>query len=285
MRIWRADTKVVSAYISLLVNQPAASRRDRFSRVSMLLFQDTAIVTGAGGAIGRAIAQAMASEGAKIVVTDIDAALGQSTMREIIAGGGIAEFIEADLAEERSAEAVLNFALNKFGRISLFVHCASPNHFGATLARSSEQDWSQMFGVNLFAAFRMGRLIGQHMTDNHVRGRMLLITSLHAESIRRVPHYSAAKSGLTMFMRELAVELGPRGIRVNALAPGMIAPDMLPEHEPFAEAAALRRIGAPAECANMAVAILSERFGSFVTGSVITVDGGLSLFNWMTHPA
>ena len=249
----------------------------------MLLFQDTAIVTGAGGAIGRAMAQAMAVEGAKIVVTDIDAALGQSTKREINASGGTAEFIAADLAEERSAEAVLNFALSQFGRISLFVHCASPNHSGATLARSTEQDWTRMFGVNLFAAFRLGRLIGQHMTDNRVPGRMLLITSLHAESIRKVPHYSAAKSALTMFMRELAADLGPRGIRVNALAPGMIAPDRLPVHEPFAEAAALRRIGTPAECANMAVAILSERFGSFVTGSVVTVDGGLSLFNWMSQ--
>jgi len=247
----------------------------------MLLAQDTALITGVGSPIGRAFAKAIAREGGKLVGTDINIKRGQTAIHDVSADGGTGSFISADLASEQATRQVFDFAVAQLGEISVFVHCASPDHFGRTLTQSTEQDWAEMFGVNVFSVLRLTRLLGAHMRERGIRGRILLVTSLHAGSVRHVPHYSASKSALTMLMRELAADLGKSGVRVNALAPGTIAPETLPVHEPFARAAALRRIGTPEECANTGIAILSERFGSFVTGAVIPVDGGLSLFNWM----
>lgn len=247
----------------------------------MLLRDDAALVTGVGSPIGRALAKAIAREGGKLVGTDINVEQGHKAIRDITADGGTASFVPADLADENAPQQIFDFASAQMGRISVFVHCASPHHFGRTLAQSTEQDWARMFGVNVFSVYRLTRLLGAHMSEGTIRGRMLLVTSLHADSVRHVPHYSGSKSALTMLMRELAVDLGRVGVRVNALAPGMIAPVQLPVHEPFARASALRRIGTPEEFANTGVAILSERFASFITGVVIPVDGGLSLFNWM----
>lgn len=246
----------------------------------MLLAGDTAIVTGATGLLGRAIAGALTAEGAKVVATDIDPKAGNALVRNGAAGW----FVEADLAQPASADTLFQFALDKLSRISLFVHCANPDHRGRDLNLSTEADWDSMFNVNLFSAFRLSRALGQHMKAQSIRGRMVFITSLHADSYRGVAHYSSAKAALTMLTRELAVDLGPDGIRVNALAPGMIASPVLPIHEPFARAAALRRVGTPEEFANVVIAVLSERFGSFISGTVIAVDGGLSLFNWVSHP-
>jgi NAD(P)-dependent dehydrogenase (short-subunit alcohol dehydrogenase family) len=118
-----------------------------------------------------------------------------------------------------------------------------------------------------------------------IRGRMLFITSLHARtpSLGPAAHYAVAKSGLRTLSRQLAYYYGPSGIRVNSIAPGMIAEDFSPLYEPYARTAALRRIGRPHEIANVAVALLSDRFGSFVTGVDLEVDGGLALSNCMPH--
>jgi len=250
----------------------------------MLLLNDTAVVTGAGSPIGRAIAQAIAREGGTLLLTDIDTAAGQLTHEAISEQGGHAFFLAADLAEAEAAQLVFDCALAKLGKISIFVHCANPNHFGAGLLTVTEEAWARMLSVNVLAASRLSRMIGQHMREHAVNGRMLFVTSLHAQTPSLVPHYSTAKAGLKMLMKELAVVLGPLGIRVNAIAPGMIASKKLPIHEPFARAAAMRRIGAPEEIANTSVAVLSERYGSFVAGTTITVDGGISLFNWMAKP-
>src|SRR4029079_10214526 len=102
----------------------------------MLLADDTAIVTGAGSPIGRAIALAVAREGAKVVGTDIAVELGQATVSEIAANRGVAAFFPADLSDATTAQRLFDFAIAELGRVSLFVHCASPNHFGANLARS-----------------------------------------------------------------------------------------------------------------------------------------------------
>ena len=115
-----------------------------------------------------------------------------------------------------------------------------------------------------------------------IRGRMLFVTSLHAETPRNLPHYSAAKAGETMLVKELARALGPHGIRVNAIAPGAI-----PGGGFAADVASLERMiplgrtGTAEDIAQMAVALLSERFARYVTGTTVVVDGGLALFNWI----
>jgi NAD(P)-dependent dehydrogenase (short-subunit alcohol dehydrogenase family) len=122
------------------------------------------------------------------------------------------------------------------------------------------------------------------MIAQKVKGRILLITSLHAESPRNLPHYSAAKAGQTMLVKELARALGPHGIRVNAIAPGAIPGGGFNAPPGMVEKIPLRRFGTPADVAGMALAVLSERFGAYVTGSTVVVDGGIALHNWIDPP-
>jgi NAD(P)-dependent dehydrogenase (short-subunit alcohol dehydrogenase family) len=138
-----------------------------------------------------------------------------------------------------------------------------------------------MLAVNLDAAFILCQALGRHMVEKKLKGRMLLTTSLHAESPRNLPHYSAAKAGETMLMKELAKALGPHGIRVNAIAPGAIPGGGFQAPPGMVEKIPLRRFGTPADVAAMAVAVLSERFGGYVTGATIVVDGGMALHNWI----
>ena len=241
-------------------------------RGSMLLLNETALVTGAGGPSGRAISEAIAREGGGLLLTDNDERSGQLTHDAILAQGGQSFFLPADLTGAEASQRAFDCALAKLGKISIFVHCANPNHFGASVSTVTEEAWLSTLSVNVLAAARLGRLLGQHMREHAINGRMLFVTSLHAQTPSLVPHYSAAKAALEMLMKEFAIALGPFGIRVNAIAPGMIAPERLPVHEPFMRATAMRRIGSPEELANTAIAVLSDRFGSFVAGTTITVD-------------
>jgi NAD(P)-dependent dehydrogenase (short-subunit alcohol dehydrogenase family) len=145
----------------------------------------------------------------------------------------------------------------------------------------SYEQWREMLSVNLDAAFVLGQKLGAHMKEHKIRGRMLIVTSLHAESPRNLPHYSAAKAGQTMLVKELARALGPHGIRVNAIVPGAIPGGGFQAPPGMVEKIPLGRFGTPADVAAMAVAVLSERFGAYVTGASILVDGGIALHNWI----
>jgi 3-oxoacyl-[acyl-carrier protein] reductase len=142
-----------------------------------------------------------------------------------------------------------------------------------------------MVAVNLRAGFELGRGAGRHMVRAGLRGRMLFVTSLHAETPRNLPHYSAAKAGLAMTMKELARALGPHGIRVNAIAPGAVAGGGFQADPELAGRVPLGRLGRPEDVAAMALALLSERFAGYVTGTTVVVDGGLGLHNWIAPPA
>jgi NAD(P)-dependent dehydrogenase (short-subunit alcohol dehydrogenase family) len=138
-----------------------------------------------------------------------------------------------------------------------------------------------MLAVNLDAAFVLGQRLGRHMVEKRIRGRILVTTSLHAESPRNLPHYSASKAGQTMLVKELARALGPHGIRVNAIVPGAIPGEGFKGLPGMEKTIPLGRFGTPADVAAMAVAVLSERFGAYVTGASILVDGGIALHNWI----
>jgi 3-oxoacyl-[acyl-carrier protein] reductase len=226
-----------------------------------LLQGDTALVTGAAGGIGRGIAAALADEGATVFGADLQ---------------------DADLTRAGAALRLAQEAIRRLGKVSIFVHAASPRRQESEKALEvSEAQWRDMLEVNLNAAFVIGQALGKHMVGARVKGRMLVITSLHAYSPRNLPHYSAAKAGQTMLVRELARALGPHGIRVNAIAPGAIPGGGFAAPQAMADKIALRRFGTPAEVAAMAVAVLSERFGAYVTGATIAVDGGIALHNWI----
>jgi NAD(P)-dependent dehydrogenase (short-subunit alcohol dehydrogenase family) len=227
----------------------------------LLLRSDTALVTGTGGGIGLAIAQALEDEGARVLRSDVK---------------------DADLSQPGAAQALAARAIRELGVVSIFVHAASPPRRETQTALAvTEQEWRAMLEVNLNAGFLIAQALGRHMRENKIRGRMLFITSLHADSPRNLPHYSASKAGQTMVMKELARALGPDGIRVNALAPGAVPGAGFKGSPGLVERIALGRLGTPADIAPMAVAILSEKYGAYMTGSTVVVDGGIALYNWL----
>jgi NAD(P)-dependent dehydrogenase (short-subunit alcohol dehydrogenase family) len=225
-----------------------------------LLQDDTALVTGAAQGIGQAIARAIEEEGGRVFAVDR----------------------EFDLSVPGIAKKLCEKAIQTLGKVSIFVHAASPPRKETqTATRVTEQEWREMLEVQLNAGFLIAQALGNHMREKKIPGRMLFVTSLHAESPRNLPHYSASKAGQTMLMKELARALGPAGIRVNAIAPGAIPGAGFKGSPDLVAKIALKRVGKPADIAPMAVAILSERFGAYMTGSTVVVDGGLALYNWL----
>jgi NAD(P)-dependent dehydrogenase (short-subunit alcohol dehydrogenase family) len=229
-----------------------------------LLEGDTALVTGAAQGIGKAIAEALAEEGARVLASDV---------------------ADCDLSRAGAARQLVERAIRELGRVSIFVHAACPRRNEADLALDvSEATWREMLEVNVNAGFLIAQALGRHMREQSIEGRMLVMTSLHAESPRNLPHYSASKAAQTMLVRELARALGPHGIRVNAMVPGAVPGGgfkISPTTKDLESRIPLGRFGKPGDVAAMAVAVLSERFGRYVTGASIVVDGGLALYNWI----
>ncbi|WP_421999688.1 SDR family NAD(P)-dependent oxidoreductase [Reyranella sp.] len=243
-----------------------------------LLEGERALVTGCAGGIGRGIASALKAEGATVLGSDIAAPPAED---------GI-DFLAADLGRPDGWKTLLAGALDRLGTVSLFVHAASPRRREVDTPLSvSEETWDAMTGINLRAGFFLGREVGRHMRDKGIKGRILLITSQHRETPRNLPHYSASKAGMTMVMKELARTLAPSGIRVNALAPGAIpgggfVADNLAD---LVKQIPIGRAGTPDDVAQMAVAVLSERFGRYVVGTTVEIDGGLGLMSWIPAKA
>lgn len=251
-----------------------------------LLEGEGGLVTGAASGIGRGIAAALAREGARVVLSDVDIRAGEATAAALRSEGLDAQFIAADLSAAQGPATLLRDAGASLGKVSVLVHSASPRRLEADhVLAVSDETWDRMLAVNVRAGFVLARECARDMIAQGTRGRMLFITSLHAHSPRNLPHYSAAKAAQTMLVKELARALGPRGIRVNAIAPGAIPGGGFDAKkaglERLTACTSLRRLGTPEDIAGMAVALLAERFSAYVTGTTVVVDGGLALHNWI----
>jgi NAD(P)-dependent dehydrogenase (short-subunit alcohol dehydrogenase family) len=255
-----------------------------------LLAGETALVTGGASGIGRGIAARFAHEGARVVLADVDAARGEDAAAAIRAAGGDARFVVADLSSRAGTATLLARTLEALGSLSILVHSASPRRLEAdTVTAVSDETWDRMVAVNLRAGFQLGRDAAAHMRSRGINGRILFMSSLHAESPRNLPHYSAAKAGQTMIMKELARAFGPHGIRVNAIAPGAIPGGGFDAGAAgvarLTACTSLGRLGTPDDIAGMALALVCERFSAYVTGTTVVVDGGLALHNWIEPAA
>jgi 3-oxoacyl-[acyl-carrier protein] reductase len=236
-----------------------------------------AIVTGASRGIGRAIALALAAQGAKVVAAARgDHAAG--VVSEITAAGGQAMAAPVDVTDGPSVAALVSATLDRFGRVDVLV-----NNAGITrdqlMLRMKLEDWDAVLRTNLTAAFTCAQAVLRPMVKQR-GGRIISISSIVGQAGNAgQANYAATKAGLIGFSKSLALEVASRGITVNVVAPGLIETDMtraLPEaaRAGWAEKVPLGRIGAPDDVA-AAVCFLASDEASYITGQVIAVNGGM----------
>ncbi|MEV0132341.1 3-oxoacyl-ACP reductase FabG [Dactylosporangium sp. NPDC050688] len=242
-----------------------------------------AIVTGAARGIGAATAVRLAADGHAVAVLDLDEGACKDTVEQIRGAGGTALAVGADVADSAAVTAAVARVAEELGPPLVLVNNAGVLRDNL-LFKMSDDDWDTVMGVHLRGAFLMSRAAQVHMTAAKF-GRIVNLSSSSALGNRGQANYSAAKAGLQGFTKTLAIELGPFGVTVNAVAPGFIATDMTAataarmkvDFEAFRTAAAeripVRRVGEPADVAHTISFLVSEGAG-FVSGQVIYVAGG-----------
>jgi 3-oxoacyl-[acyl-carrier protein] reductase len=243
-----------------------------------------AVVTGSARGIGAGTAKRFADEGAAVAVLDLDQDAAAATASDLGAEKAIG--VACDVADAASVDAAVARVVEELGKIDVLV-----NNAGVTrdnlLFKMSEDDWDTVMNVHLRGSFLMSRAAQKHMVAQKY-GRILNLSSVSALGNRGQANYSAAKMGLQGFTRTLALELGPFGINVNAIAPGFIVTDMTdatarrvgvePEEyrKAAAEATPVRRVGYPGDIAAAAAFLCSDE-ASYITGQTLYVDGGAKL--------
>ena len=243
----------------------------------------TVLITGAGIGIGRATALAFGAAGYHVAVTDILEAEGQEAVAEIIANGGSAEFHTLDVRSTARCNDVVADIETRRGALDCLINNAGIAH-KIPLDALSDEKWDHTFDIDLKGMMRLARAAAPAMKAGK-SGNIICLSSIMGVSYGwdEHIHYSAAKSGVVGLVRGLAVELGGHGIRVNGLAPGYIrtAQALSVEHsvgpeglEAAAPSIPLGRIGTPEDIADVAL-FLASPAARYLTGQVITVDGGL----------
>ena len=237
----------------------------------------TALVTGAGAGIGRGIAEMFAGAGAAVVVSDLQLETAEAVATAITEAGGRAVGIACNVTREADLEAAVRTAVDRFGGLTILVNNAGgggPKPFEMPMA-----DFRWAYEINVFAPFRLTQLAVPHM-ERAGGGAVLNISSMSAENKnQRMASYGSSKAAVSHLTRNIAFDLGPKGIRVNAIAPGAIRTDALAKVlTPDVEAAMLRhtplaRLGEPADIAHAAL-FLCAPAASWVSGQILTVSGG-----------
>jgi len=245
----------------------------------MTLLQDkVAIVTGGSRGIGRAIAIELATQGAIAVVNYASSsAAAEAVVTEIIAAGGQAIAIQADVSKIDQVDALVNAVIEKFSRVDILVNNAGITR-DTLLLRLKPEDWQAVIDLNLTGVFLCTRAVSKIMLKQR-SGRIINITSVAGQiGNPGQSNYSAAKAGVIGFTKSVAKELASRGITVNAVAPGFIATDMtsnLNKTEDILKYIPLGRFGQPEEVAGMVRFLAADAAAAYVTGQVFNVDGGM----------
>jgi NAD(P)-dependent dehydrogenase (short-subunit alcohol dehydrogenase family) len=241
-----------------------------------------AILTGGNRGIGRAIAERLADEGAHVVIAALNEETGTATSRAICERGGRAEFVRTDVTSRAEVERLVEYTLNRLGRIHVLVNNAGV-HDSRSFCDEPEELWQRMYHVNVLGVVLPSQTVVRHMRE--AGGGVIVHNASKAGVVGEPGHaaYSASKGAVIALTRAMAVELAADHIRVNAVCPGPVMTDMLLAAAPteagrraLAEAAPLGRVGRPEDIA-AAVAYLASSDTDWCTGQAISVDGGLSI--------
>lgn len=250
----------------------------------MKLQGKVAIVTGAGSGNGRAIARRFLQEGAKVAIADINLQGAQETIELAGATAEQAIALKVDVTNKAEVEKMVADVVSKFGRVDILVNNAGIVGFTPFL-ELSEEEWDRVHNVNLKAPFLCSQAVAKEMIKQGDGGRIINITSVEAHIVVSSsgscqPHYNSSKGGLNMLTKALALELAAKGIRVNAIAPGVVETPFTAQglKNPqilrwILDRVPVGRVAQPEDIANAALFLALDE-SDYITGSTIFVDGG-----------
>ncbi len=245
-----------------------------------LLEGKTAVVTGAARGIGKSIALRLASEGANVAITDlVYNETAQAVETELAAMGVKAKAYASNAADYDDTQKVVDEIVKNFGRIDILVNNAGITKDGA-LKRMTEEQWDAVITVNLKSVFNFTKAVQPIMWKQAVGSIINMSSVVGVSGNANQCNYAASKAGIIGFTKSIAKELGARGVRSNAIAPGFIVTEMtavLPEEirQAWNEKIPLRRGGLPEDVANVTLFLASD-LSAYVTGQVINVCGGMN---------
>jgi NAD(P)-dependent dehydrogenase (short-subunit alcohol dehydrogenase family) len=242
---------------------------------------EVVMLTGAGGRLGRPCAVAFAAEGARLLLTDVAVPALEETARLAQAGGATVMAMPADVTRRADVEAALAEGRRRLGPVDVLVNFAGYVPVSPVL-EVSEEEWDRVFAVNVKGTMLCCQAVGRQMVERVAAGRIVNISSGASTSARAgAAHYCGSKAAINMLTEVLATELGPHGIRVNAVAPGLVMDTVIrkgsPVPHPYVRdmlaATPLGRTGAPEDIAQAVLFLASPRSG-WITGEVLFATGG-----------
>jgi NAD(P)-dependent dehydrogenase (short-subunit alcohol dehydrogenase family) len=242
-----------------------------------------AVITGASRGIGRAIATAMAQAGARVVVSSRKAEACEAVVASIRAAGGEAIAVPCNVAERAQLEALVAATVSRWGRLDILVCNAAVNPYFGPMAGMSDDAYERIMSTNVRSNFWLCNLAASRMAEQG-SGSIILISSIGAnQGSATLGVYGMSKAADYALVRNLAVEWGPRGIRANGIAPGLIKTDFsraLWQNEELLrnveQGTPVRRIGQPEDIGGVAV-FLASRAAAYLTGQTLVVDGGITV--------
>ena len=243
------------------------------------------VVTGASSGIGKATSEAFAREGAKVALVARRGEVLNETVSSIASAGGTAMAVAADVTREEDRKHIVDTVVSAWGGLDVVVNAAGIIGFG-TIENTTLEDWQEMFDINVVSVFRLTQLALPHLIER--KGNVVIVSSVTGvRSFPGVLAYCSSKSAVDQFARCTALELADKGVRVNAINPGVVVTNLhraggLNEdsYEKFLEHSKtthpLGRVGNPEEVAALILFLASDDAG-WITGSTLPIDGGRNL--------